>query len=297
MDQLRAGLTATNTKIIPDFANTKQLKDLTFGELYLSFNKPEIICLKYDWVNISNSSNNISSCSSSSIVPSTCSLDFNKNQRQRFYIDTLASVAASFLKDIQASKHHNVLQTNNHELNLNNQAPSANKTRSNAKETKLTLNYSSQNKQPSQSVTQKSPTKTMAPSNTPLNSMATQELSNNVDSVINLVDTAEITLQRQQSDEQTSKTKKLLSDLSSKARRNRQRKQVMVVNTSNNHSPRNGLLPKLNLNMDLNQISCQLNISPQSSSNNSNSVNETAGGNTASTQIVCSGIYSKFILN
>jgi len=99
-------------------------------------------------------------------------------------------------------------------------------------------------------------------------------------------------IQRQQlNEEQTSKTKKLLSDLNSK-RRSRQRKQIMVVNTSNNQSPRNGLglmmMPgKLSLNMDLNQIACQLNISPLSS--NSNSVNEIVPVNVPNNQIVCSG--------
>jgi len=228
----------------------------------------------------------LSSCSSNTISPSFCSLDLSKNQRQRFYIDTLASVAASFLSDIQATKN-NVLQTNSHELNTNNPTSKASREKKEPKPvTTSTATSTIVPPKPKQQalpeavsglVCQKSPPKLPgSPSNA----------SNFQRQLLN--------------EEQTSKTKKLLSDLNSK-RRSRQRKQIMVVNTSNNQSPRNGLgmmlMPNLNLNMDLNQISCQLNISPQSS-NNSNSINETtnqtnttsAGMNLLSNQIVCSGM-------
>lgn len=94
------------------------------------------------------------------------------------------------------------------------------------------------------------------------------------DPIIKKIVTTTDSIQHQRvSEEQANKTKKLLSDLSTK-RRSRPRKQIMVVNTSKQ-------LPKLNLNMDLNQLAGQLNISPQSS----NSIND----NPAPQNIVFSG--------
>ncbi len=101
--------------------------------------------------------------------------------------------------------------------------------------------------------------------------------------------TIDAALVRLISQEQNSKTQKLLSDLNSK-KRSRQRKQIMVVGNVgvNKHSP----LPKLSLNMDFNQLSCQLNISPQSS-NNSNSTNEAFAN--ATQNIVYSGKHNQLI--
>lgn len=103
---LRAGLTSSNSKIPTekdDFA------DLTFTELYLALDKPEKIHFKYEWGPLDNSKQshikNVCSNSASYVSPLiSSSLDLNRNQRQRFYIDTLASVAASFLNDIQTSQ-------------------------------------------------------------------------------------------------------------------------------------------------------------------------------------------------
>ena len=87
------------------------------------------------------------------------------------------------------------------------------------------------------------------------------------DPIIKTVVATTDSIQQIRSEEQANKTKKLMSDLSLK-RRSRPRKQIMIVNTSKQ-------LPKLNLNMDLNQLSSQLNISPQSS----NSVNDNSAQN------------------
>jgi hypothetical protein len=53
-DQLRAGLTASNLKIVPDGNLCKDFKDLTFAQLYLALDKPEKISFKYDWISASS---------------------------------------------------------------------------------------------------------------------------------------------------------------------------------------------------------------------------------------------------
>ena len=122
---LRAGLTSLNSKI-PTDKNT--FTELSFTELYLALDKPEKIHFKYEWGSLDNSkqSHIKSICSNSASYESpliSSSLDLNKNQRQRFYIDTLASVAASFLKDIQVSQLNKkeISQANSNETSSNHQ--------------------------------------------------------------------------------------------------------------------------------------------------------------------------------
>lgn len=288
-DQLRAGLNASNLKIVPD---TKDFKDLTFAELYLALDKPEKISFKYDWISASRKPNRncintnlksqIAAGSTNSISPSFGSFDFSKIQRQRFYIETLASVASSFLNSIQTAKQASS-QSNNQEPGLN-QAEN----KSNSKSSKTDGNQKASNSTVVQQNAQsKSPQKAPAISvQAPVaaSSVTLQLPSPNVEAIAagaQPLDAAPVRLNGQ---EHNSTTQKLLSDLNSK-KRSRQRKQIMVVGNvgGNKHSP----LPKLNLNMDFNQLSCQLNISPQSSNNSNNSTYETFA--TTQQNIVCSG--------
>lgn len=288
-DQLRAGLNVSNLKIVPD---TKDFKDLTFAELYLALDKPEKIGFKYDWISASRKPNRsyintnlksqIAAGSTNSISPSFGSFDFSKIQRQRFYIETLASVASSFLNSIQTAKQASS-HSNNQEPGMNQAENKANskssKTDGNQKASNNTvghLNAQSKSPQKAPAISVQAPVAASA--------VTSQLPSPNVEAIAAGAQPLDAALVRLNSQEHNSTTQKLLSDLNSK-KRSRQRKQVMVVGNvgGNKHSP----LPKLNLNMDFNQLSCQLNISPQSSNNSNNSTYETF----AITQqnIVCSG--------
>jgi hypothetical protein len=152
-----------------------------------------------------------------------------QNQQQRFYIETLATVASSFLADMQKSKHEP-----NQNL-LSSPSASAAAKLGSASANKLTITAVSNNRN-------KSPT-TITPVSSNNNPSAGQQIafiqpSNPSATTVLPLETV---LQRI-TEEQSNKTKKLLSDLSTK-RRSRQRK-IMVVNTGN--PPRN-MLPKLNL--------------------------------------------------
>ena len=117
-EQLRAGLTTANARTLA--CSSKEAKDLTFVHFYSLLKKPVAIHLRYDWVappastSLVNNAGGTASMSPVSMLHTACS--FSQNQRQRFYIETLASVAASFLNDMQPPKN-NVLQLNSHELN------------------------------------------------------------------------------------------------------------------------------------------------------------------------------------
>ena len=118
LEQLRSGLTAASARTLA--SSSKECKDLTFVHLYSALKKPDAIHLRYDWVappasiSLVNNAGGTASMSPVSMQHTACS--FSQNQRQRFYIETLASVAASFLNDMQPPKS-NVLQLNSHELN------------------------------------------------------------------------------------------------------------------------------------------------------------------------------------
>ena len=100
---------------------------------------------------------------------------------------------------------------------------------------------------------QKTPPKTIAvTSKQPHQSLAiiqptAADLHNSAQSTTHILP-LDTVLQRLNEVEQSNKTRKLLSDLNSTKKRSRHRKQIMVVNTSNNNSSlRNVLMPKLNL--------------------------------------------------
>lgn len=233
-EQIKNGLTAKSCHIT---SNGKDLKELTFIQLYLALNKPSAIKLKYDWIIGENNNENnpnsmlisnnaqLTAQSSSSSSSSIQTLSSKQNLQQRFYLDTLASVAASFLNEIQKSK------TENSSLNppSNNPIPPTPTTSTNAQ------------KNPSPALinqTFKSPPKQQVQQSTQSIAFLQPNKSPKQATILPL----EQVLQRI-NEEQTNKTKKLLSDLSSK-RRSRQRKPIMVVNTS--HPPRT-MLPKINL--------------------------------------------------
>lgn len=234
VDQIKSGLTVNNS-----FLNVtnKEKKEINFLQLYLALNKPSTLKLKYDWIigfnnnssdinassSNSNLSNNAQLCSQSVSSSSTSAqtLASKQNQQQRFYIDTLASVAASFLNDMQ--KYKQDIATNN---NQSNQKPQQD-----------VINIA--NKPVTSNQQFKSPTN---PASAPQQSIAFLQPSSSSSKQQATILPLETVLQRL-NEEQTNKTKKLLSDLNSK-RRSRQRKPIMVVNTS--HAPRT-MLPKLNI--------------------------------------------------
>ncbi len=224
--QLRSGLTVNTSQLTSSL--TKEHRDLTFTQIYLALNKPSIIKFEYDWISSSKQPIIISSneTNTEAVFSTSSSLIYNQNQRQRFYIDTLASVAASFLKDLQNSNTKAISNQSNLNLHNSNQ--------------------------------QKSPPKQFAApvQHQSLAIIQPASESANVSTTTHIVP-LDTVLQRL-NDEQSTKTRKLLSDLSSTKRRSRTRKQIMVVNTSsNNASMRNVILPKLNF-LNGQQISLDL---------------------------------------
>lgn len=219
--QLRSGLTSNTSQLSSN--STNENKDLTFVQLYLVLNKPDVIKFEYDWISSTGLRQPVlisSNVTNTESVFSSSSLLYNQNQRQRFYIDTLASVATSFLKDLQNS---------------------------NQKTVNLPLSAA-----PPPIVQQKTPPKTIAvASKQPQQSLAiiqptVADLNNSTQSTTHILP-LDTVLQRLNEVEQSNKTRKLLSDLNSTKKRSRHRKQIMVVNTSNNNSSlRNVLMPKLN---------------------------------------------------
>jgi hypothetical protein len=116
VEQLKAGLTTNTSKITSNLSN-KETKDLTLIQLYLALNKPNIIRLKYDWIlTHSNPSTSFASKQVSSAPnladeagsqTSLLTLHSSQNQQQRFYIETLANVGASFLNELLAKNNSN----------------------------------------------------------------------------------------------------------------------------------------------------------------------------------------------
>jgi hypothetical protein len=118
VEQLKAGLTTNTSKITSNLSN-RETKDLTLIQLYLALNKPNVIRLKYDWI-LTHSNPSISVGKVSSVTnlandiesqTSVLTLHSSQNQQQRFYIETLANVGASFLNDLQAK--NNSFNSNN----------------------------------------------------------------------------------------------------------------------------------------------------------------------------------------
>ena len=115
VEQLKAGLTTNTSKITSNLSN-KETKDLTLIQLYLALNKPNIIRLKYDWI-LTHSNPSTSFVSKVPSAPnladeagsqtSLLTLHSSQNQQQRFYIETLANVGASFLNELLAKNNSN----------------------------------------------------------------------------------------------------------------------------------------------------------------------------------------------
>lgn len=201
-DQIRSGFTSKNCFLN---VNGKDKKEITFSQLYLALNRPSTLKFKYDWIIEKEELEQIQSASSSSHATLPSMLLNKKNMQQRFYIDTLASVAASFLKENTKTKEVN--------------------------QTKVSQEPKSQ---PSNQVF-KSPTH---PVNSP--SIAVIQPNNSLKQAISVpIENVLHTLNEQQAN----KTRKLLADLPK--RRSRQRKPIMVVNSSHSQRP---MLPKINLN-------------------------------------------------
>jgi hypothetical protein len=154
IDQLKSGFTANSTLYQ---ASNDEKKEVTFLELYQALNKQptpsNLLKLKYDWIvtlpndpvgpntsvnNISpnqpinmfsyfysqhnNNMANQAPSNNSSSSSSLFTLSSFHNQQQRFYIDTLASVAASFLNDLQKPKNTNENNANNNSASGHSQA-------------------------------------------------------------------------------------------------------------------------------------------------------------------------------
>lgn len=200
--QIRSGFTSKNCFLN---LNGKDKKEINFSQLYLALNKPSTVKFKYDWIIEKEELEQIQSANSSSHATLPSILLNKQNMQQRFYIDTLASVAASFLKENAKTKEVN--------------------------HTKATQEPKIQ----SSSQAFKSPTH---PVNT--TSIAVIQPNNSLKQTIAVpIENVLQTLNEQQAN----KTRKLLADLPK--RRSRQRKPIMVVNTSHSQRP---MLPKINLN-------------------------------------------------
>lgn len=245
LDVIKSGLMLGNTTA-PD-------KELTLAQLYLAFNKPTDLNLKYDFV-ITKSTTTTTTASSSMVGTSSESVSLNEtikpdsntvsshsiplshqqSQHQQYFFNAVASTAASFLNDIQKSKADaaaanaaaaaaaasssqqggsNIDKSNNSVFKLPSSKPTANNT-----------NNSPSNIQQQQ---QKSSIAFLQPMTTP-----NQGAILTLDTVLAKIN-----------EDQMNKAKLMLSDLGSK-RRSRQRKPVMVVNSG--HSPRS-LFPKINI--------------------------------------------------
>jgi hypothetical protein len=114
VEQLKAGLTAKTSKITSNLESSQEeTKDLTLIQLYLALNKPSVIRLKYDWILTHSTKNkptdlDRAECATTIATSSSLStLASSQNQQQRFYIETLANVGASFLNDIQSKNNPN----------------------------------------------------------------------------------------------------------------------------------------------------------------------------------------------
>ncbi|CAF0748523.1 unnamed protein product [Brachionus calyciflorus] len=218
--QIKSGLTSKNSYI---HVNSKDKKEITFSQVFLALNKPTSLKFKYDWIiekENSDATTNINSQSSCSSSSSIQTLTNKNNIQQRFYIDTLASVATSFLKEILKNKQET------------NQAASSKNQQNSSQEAKQTSNNN----------VFKSPANPTDLSSTSIaviqpNSSIKQAVSIPIENVIQSLN-----------EQQTNKTKKLLSDLPK--RRTRQRKPIMVVNSSHSQRP---MLPKLNLHNESDQ--------------------------------------------
>ena len=255
-DQLRSGLTASNT-FLSSTSNIQPIasKELSIIQLYLALNKPNIIKLKYDWIIINKNSTNSELTNSGNA--NYYSSQNSQNQQQRFYIDTLASVALSFLNELNQKT---IAQTaSNTPSNSNNNINQVLKSTNNP--------IAIQGVAPSNKVI-KSPPKLIPITNTsPLSeqSIAIIQPNSNGQSSTTTIVPVEAVLQRI-SEDQTNKTKILLSDLNTK-RRSRTRKPIMVVN----NGPIRNVLPKLTLSNG--QFIKPINVDLNSSTNVNNNIN------------------------
>ncbi len=224
-EQLKSGLTANNT-FLSTSSNVQPIasKELSIIQLYLALNKPNTIKLKYDWISINNNSNNIDMTGNCNYFSSQNS----QNQQQRFYIDTLASVAVSFLNELN--------QKTITSQNISNSTTPSNNTN------QISKSSNNQLAAPSNKLI-KSPPKSISAKPLSEQSIAIIQPNPNGQSSTTTIIPVETVLQRINED-QTNKTKILLSDLNTK-RRSRTRKPIMIVNNGY-HPPRN-VLPKLTL--------------------------------------------------
>jgi hypothetical protein len=251
-DQLKSGLTASNT-LLSSIVNIQPIasKELSIIQLYLALNKPNTIKLKYDWIIINNCSNNSELTGNVNYFSS----QNNQNQQQRFYIDTLASVAVSFLNELN-QKTAAFQNTSTASSNNTNLIP---KSTNNP----IIPPVASSNK------LIKSPPKAISSNSKPFSeqSIAIIQPNPNGQTSTTTIIPVETVLQRINED-QTNKTKILLSDLNTK-RRSRTRKPIMVVNNSH-HPPRN-VLPKLTLSNG--QFIKPINVELNNSTNINNNIN------------------------
>ena len=221
IDKLKSGLTAANS-LVPIDSSKENFKEMTISQLYLAFNKPSSINLKYDWV---------SNCSCSHTNP-CFPLSVTQNQQQRFYLNALASVASAFLNELQT-------QTNTTTQKLNREKEQQQKEQ---QQQPIPAPVIAQTKSPPKQLNPVQNIQSPSVSHHNIQSLAIIQPSISNKATILPFETV---LQRL-TEEQNNKTKKLLSDLNSK-RRPRPRKQLMVVNNSNsNNQTRNIILPKFN---------------------------------------------------
>jgi hypothetical protein len=271
--QLRNGLTKWNSKSI-ESNNDNNHQEFTVMQLYLAFNKPAVIKLKYDWV--STTAPAISSSVDRIVGPN---LATSSLINQRFYIDTLKSVAEAFLSELQKPSTSSVATTSGQTTCQQKQQQE--EIKSNAEQQQQQQQLSppqppSKMSKTSLSSTPTTPRSTTNNNNSPKvafilpNDLISSKTSNtNLNSSPTTIAGASLrivpidTVLQQINDEQALKTKKLLSDLTSKRRTRQQRKPMMMVNSSGqpgrNIAP---LLPKL--------------IIQQVPSNNNNNNNNTA---------------------
>lgn len=247
-DQLKAGFSSSTAQVSYLESSKKERKELTFADLHELLNKSTngVIRLKYEWsVKTNNETSTVASQAVNSAVGASSSSSqqqvqalSSSHQQQRFYLETLASVAASFLNDLKPIPKNLVTNTENsqkqQQSNSNNglfklpQVPPS---------TSSPLQQKSSILNSHQAVT----TAFTAKSSSGKSVAFLQPLASpNRATVVPI----EEMLQRVNEDQQN-RAKQLLSDLNNAKKRNRQRKPIMVVNTGPSQLPRHLLLPKL----------------------------------------------------
>ncbi len=252
IEHLKSGLTFNSSKIKIDdkksSSDVKEGKELTFKDIFdlissTSISKnipPKTIKLKYDW--IVNENNNTS-------------INLFQNKQQRFYINTLVTVASSFLNDLQkpnlqqqvsnsSSNNNNSSQSNSPALNQQASAFVSNANNSLFKTPNL----------PAQNTALPSSTNIFSSTSGKSIAIVQPNESPNLATILPLDDVLQ-----KISEQQANKTKKLLSDLSNSKRRSRQRRPIMIVNNSQTRTNQL-ILPKLSINgqtVIINQIQSQ----------------------------------------